>query len=265
MTVTTVLPDGATAIRRRGPEEPCDFSVAPDRVDLWLIHLPAGTAALDRTGLDDRERARADAFIRPADGLLYTAAHVALRRLIAAYTAGRPEEVRFMREPCPGCGEAHGRPAVAPPPPPLHFSLSHSGGMALVGVADRPIGVDVEKLPGAETVDICSRALHPDERAELDDVPAEDARREMFGRIWTRKEAYLKGLGTGLSRSPAEDYLGVDTGRHPGDWTMIGIPCGATHAASAAVRGAPPAVAEIRRVPDLWLTGGRPPGGAAEA
>ncbi|MFD0449233.1 hypothetical protein ACFQ10_53835 [Streptomyces indonesiensis] len=98
-------------IRLPGPDEPCDFTVAPDRVDLWLVHRPAGAGAdaLARTELDDRERARADAFIRSSNALLYTAAHVALRRLIAGYTAGRPEEVRFMRESCPGCGETHGR------------------------------------------------------------------------------------------------------------------------------------------------------------
>ncbi|MFF3752531.1 4'-phosphopantetheinyl transferase family protein [Streptomyces sp. NPDC002018] len=264
---TTPPPVATTTVRLPGPDEPCTFTVAPDRVDLWLIHGPTGAGAdalaLARTELDDRERARADAFVRPADGLLYTAAHVALRRLIACYTTARPEEVRFVREPCPGCGEAHGRPAVAPLPPPLHFSLSHSGSVALVGVAGRPIGVDVQKLPRAETVEICSRALHPDERAELDGTPAGEARRELFGRIWTRKEAYLKGLGTGLSRSPAEDYLGTDTGRHPSEWTVLGVPCRATHAASAAVRGTPPAVAEVRQVPGVWLTGSWPPDAAA--
>ncbi|MFH9757257.1 4'-phosphopantetheinyl transferase superfamily protein [Streptomyces griseus] len=265
MNGSILLPATATEIRQPGPDEPSAFTVAAGRIDLWLIHPPEGDAAgaLARTELDERERARADAFVRPSDGLLYAAAHVALRRLIAAYTAGRPQDVRFMREACPGCGESHGRPAVAPPPPPLHFSLSHSAGVALVGVADRPIGVDVERLPGAETVDICSRSLHPEEQAELNEVPAGEARRKLFGRIWTRKEAYLKGLGTGLSRSPAEDYLGADRDRHPGDWTMVGIPCVATHAASAAVRGTPPAVAEVRTLPGAWLTDGRSPAAPA--
>ncbi|GAA0896685.1 MULTISPECIES: hypothetical protein [Streptomyces violaceusniger group] len=46
---------------------------------------------------------------------------------------------------------------------------------------------------------------------------------------------------------------------------MVGIPCDATHAASAAVWGTPPAVAEVRRLPGLWLTEGWPPEGAAAA
>ncbi|QKW24990.1 4'-phosphopantetheinyl transferase superfamily protein [Streptomyces seoulensis] len=260
-------PSAAAAIRTPTvvAAGPAVFGVGADRVDLWLVHRPDGAVAdsLARTELDARERTRADAFVRRSDGLLYTAAHVALRRLIGCYTATRPEEVRFTREPCPTCGEAHGRPAVAPTPPPLHFSLSHSGDLALVGVAARPVGVDVEKLPGAETVDLCSRALHPDERAELAAVPAGEERARLFARIWTRKEAYLKGLGTGLRRSPAEDYLGADAARHPAGWTVLDTPCDAGHAASTAVYGAAPAVARVRRVPGAWLLAEPPADGAA--
>ncbi|MEV7616923.1 4'-phosphopantetheinyl transferase superfamily protein [Streptomyces sp. NPDC089799] len=259
----------ATALAPAVREDPGppDFTLAPGRADMWLVRRPTGEAAeaLAREELDERERERAAAFIRPADGILYAAAHVALRRIIARYTANAPQDVRFMREPCPDCGGSHGRPAVAPPPPPLHFSLSHSGGIALVGVASVPLGVDVEKLPGAETIEICSRALHPEEQEELAAAEPGEARRELFGRIWTRKEAYLKGLGTGLSRPPSEDYVGTDTGRHPEGWTMVGIPCDPTHAAAAAVRGPAPGVVDVRWVPDAWLSSGPGTGDAVFA
>ncbi|MFG3179966.1 hypothetical protein ACGFZC_33575 [[Kitasatospora] papulosa] len=65
---------------------------------------------------------------------------------------------------------------------PLHFSLSSSGGMALVGIAVVPIGVDVEKLPSWETVQDCSPALHPGERSELASAKATE-RKECFGQI----------------------------------------------------------------------------------
>ncbi|MGW0792283.1 4'-phosphopantetheinyl transferase family protein [Streptomyces sp. NPDC002911] len=232
------------------------FTLGAGRVDLWLVRSPPAehADALARDELDERERQRAEAFIRPSDGLLYAAAHVALRRLVGRYTATPPQDVRFLREPCPGCGEAHGRPAVAPAPPPLHFSLSHSGGAALVAVAATPLGADIQKLPGTGTVDICSRSLHPDEQTELARAAGDEERRRLFGRIWTRKEAYLKGLGTGLSRSPAEDYLGRDTGRHPRGWTLLDVPCDTTHTAAAALRGAAPRAADLYRVPPTWLT-----------
>ncbi|MEU3692473.1 4'-phosphopantetheinyl transferase family protein [Streptomyces narbonensis] len=253
-----------TAARRASPGRPSrhprpkeqEFTVSEGRLDLWLVRRLDGTdgAALDTSELDEAERRRAASFIRPADGLLYATAHVALRRLLGRYTGTMPQDIRFVREPCPGCGGAHGRPAVAPTParPPLHFSLSHSSGVALVGVAAAPVGVDVERLPRQESVEICSEALHPDEQSELADATAEELQ-ALFGRIWTRKEAFLKGIGTGLSRSPAEDYLGADERRHPPGWTVLDIPCTATHSAAAAVRGAAPRSVNLRWLNGDWL------------
>ncbi|WP_424217471.1 4'-phosphopantetheinyl transferase family protein (plasmid) [Streptomyces sp. BI20] len=253
---TPPAPPGPTEATLPGPDRPADFRVDPDRIDLWLIRRPplAEFDTLAHHELDDRERERTAAFARRGDGLLYAAAHIGLRRLLGLYTATSPDKVEFLREPCPGCGEPHGRPAVGPPPPPLHFSLSHSGTLAMVGLATRPIGVDVEKLPGADTVEIASKVLHPDEQAELAATNDDTARRDLFGRIWTRKEAYLKGIGTGLSRSPAKDYLGLDPGRHPEGWTLVRAPCDDAHAGSAAIAGPPPALAELRTLPADWLT-----------
>jgi 4'-phosphopantetheinyl transferase len=236
---------------------PPEFTVTPDRLDLWLIRSADTDAdALDLSELDGTERSRADAFLRPADGLLYAAAHIGLRRLLARYTGRRPQDLRFTRDPCPGCREPHGRPVVLPTETsaavPLHFSLSHSAGVALVGVTAVPVGVDVEQLPREETATICAQALHPGERAELAAAAPQD-RRALFGRLWTRKEAYLKGLGTGLSRGPAQDYLGLRASEHPAGWTVLGIPCFATHVAAAAVRHPAPAEARVRCVPARWL------------
>lgn len=231
-----------------------EYTVASGRLDLWLVRRPEkGAAELDCSELDEAERRRAASFIRPADGLLYAAAHVALRRLLGRYTGTAPRDVRFVHEPCPGCGGPHGRPAVAAAP--LHFSLSHSSGVALVGVAAVPLGVDVERLPRPEAVEVCTPALHSDEQAELA-AAGEAHRGPLFGRIWTRKEAYLKGIGTGLSRSPAEDYLGADTTRYPPGWTVLDVPCNDTHAASVAVRGAAPSSVNVRWLAQEWLSAG---------
>lgn len=230
--------------------------VREGQLDLWLTRQPpAGTArtSLALYELDNEERRRAESFLHPANRLLYTTAHIARRRLLGAYLGVPPQEVRFIREKCPGCGEPHGRPAVAGTPP-LHFSLSHSSGLALIGIAAAPVGVDVQKLPGAETVELCSPALHPAERTELERLPAH-SRRVLFGRLWTRKEAYLKGIGTGLSRDPAADYLGDGghgTPERPPGWTVIDVPCGTDHAAAAAVLGDAPRTT-VRWFPQEWL------------
>ncbi|MEV5381166.1 4'-phosphopantetheinyl transferase superfamily protein [Streptomyces nondiastaticus] len=223
-------------------------------LDLWLIRSPAPADAgpLDLTVLDEAERKRAASFIRPSDGITYTSAHIALRRLLGAYLGIPAQEVAFLREPCPGCGKPHGRPAVTAPGPPLHFSLSHSHGLALVGVADRPVGVDVERHPRAGTVGVCTPALHPGEQDELDALPEEE-RPAAFGQLWTRKEAFLKGLGTGLSRGPSVDYLGPDPGRRPQGWTLLDIPCGPRHHGAAALAGGAPATTRLRLLPAAAL------------
>ncbi|MFE9022963.1 4'-phosphopantetheinyl transferase family protein [Streptomyces sp. NPDC007808] len=259
--MTSTVPPGTVPAADPPGTGAGEYTVALGRLDLWLVRRPEERAAeLDRSELDGAERHRAASFIRPADGLLYAAAHIALRRLLGRYTGTAPQDLTFVREPCPGCGGAHGRPALAAAP--LHFSLSHSGGVALVGVAAVPLGVDVERLPRPESVEVCTAALHPDEQAELRAV-GEAHRSPLFGRIWTRKEAFLKGIGTGLSRSPAEDYLGADTTRHPSGWTVLDIACDDTHAAAVAVCGAAPRTVNVRWLAQDWLGPGGGTGTAA--
>lgn len=233
---------------------------AVGRLDVWLIRrAPLETAAvlLDLSELSEAERRRTASFVRPADGVTYASAHVALRRLLGAYLGRAPQDVPFVREPCPGCAEPHGRPAVAYPDPPLHFSLAHSHGMAVVAVSRTVVGADVERLPRAETVEVCTPALHPGEQAELAPLGDGQERRAVFGRLWTRKEAYLKALGTGLSRDPGRDYLGADEHRRPAGWTLLDLPSGPRHNAAVAVRGGAPERVTVRWVPPAALHAGR--------
>ncbi|MEW1914783.1 4'-phosphopantetheinyl transferase superfamily protein [Kitasatospora sp. NPDC085895] len=221
------------------------------RVDLWLLRQPHPddiTGALDLSELDERELARASACRRQTGGFLYASAHIALRRLLGAYLHHPAAELEFTRQPCPCCDKPHGRPALSVPDSAVHFSLSHSSGMALVGIASAPIGVDVEQVPRASTVEVCSTAIHPAERTEIEAVP-QPLRRAAFGQLWTRKEAYLKGLGTGLGRPLAEDYLGADAAARPPGWTVVDIPCGPRHTGAAAVRTETPLAVSPRWIP----------------
>ncbi|MFJ4092337.1 4'-phosphopantetheinyl transferase family protein [Kitasatospora sp. NPDC089913] len=216
----------------------------PEVVELWLLEaatVPVGPAELD--GLDEEEHRRAGRFVRDADRAVYLAAHVALRHVLGRRLGLAPAELAFGREPCPGCGEPHGRPRLAGAPAGApHFSLSHGGGRVLIGLAGAPVGVDVEPLPAADSVEVLATTLHPAERAELADVRPAD-RPGAFARLWTRKEAYLKGLGIGLGRPPAADYLGTaDPVRRPAGWAVSDVPAGPRHAAAVALAGGGTAV-----------------------
>lgn len=222
------------------PSAPVRALPRPGSLDLWLLRVPeVRSAGLDTAVLDTTERRRAAELAHPGDRIRFTAAHLALRRLLGTYLDVLPQEIRYGRETCPCCGGPHGRPTVLDAARPLHFSLSHRGDLVLMGTAVAPIGVDVDLV-----ADPCSAAelatmLHPAEQAELEALPP--ARRpRALARLWTRKEAYLKGLGTGLGRDPAADYVG--SGGPPGPtppagWTLLDIPMDRGYAAAVAVHG----------------------------
>lgn len=222
----------------------------PVPLSVWLVDgRRAGGRALRLAPglLDGGQLERLAALRHAADRWTYAAGHVALRRLLGARLGLAPQAVRFTRRPCAGCGGPHGRPEVAGGGD-VRFSLSHSGDFALIAIATEPVGVDIERVPAAETADSVSEVLHPYEAAELAALPA-DLRPAAVTRAWTRKEAYLKGTGAGLSRSTTLDYLGTGPtpGAHPQDWTVrdVSVPDG--YAAAVAVAVAVAAVEDRSR------------------
>lgn len=80
----------------------------------------------------------------------------------------------------------------------VFFSLSHSGTLAMCAVSPVPIGVDVERKKEAD-LRIAKRFFHSEEYEAV--ISSSDPLRqsEMFFRIWTRKESYVKAIGKGLA------------------------------------------------------------------
>ncbi|WCD89388.1 hypothetical protein KPP03845_105809 [Streptomyces xanthophaeus] len=210
---------------------------------LWLVDTTSYRvhAARHAPGtLDAQELARAAEFVRAADRDAYVCAHVALRRLLGAYLGAAPREVTVERAPCAHCDEPHGRPVL--PGGALHFSLSHCTGISLLAFATAPVGVDVEEIVLPQTIAETSDVLHPREAAELALTPAGE-RPVAFTRVWTRKEAYLKGLGVGLSADPAADYVGAGPApaRVPG-WTLTDVLVPEGHCGAVALQDPSPSI-----------------------
>ncbi|MEV6670687.1 4'-phosphopantetheinyl transferase superfamily protein [Streptomyces sp. NPDC051162] len=209
---------------------PAPWTSGPPRT--WLLRIDDRPQPYAHT-LDAQEQARAAAFARENLRTRYVASHLALRRLLGAYLGMEPGAVELTREPCPGCGGPHGRPAAVGAR--FHFNLSHAGDLAFIAFADTPVGADVEREQPAEVAAEVARMLHPDERAELAALAAAELP-VAFARCWTRKEAYLKGLGTGLSESPTKTYVGTArTPSPPPGWTLTDIEVDHGYAAAIAV------------------------------
>ena len=90
----------------------------------------------------------------------------------------------------------YGKPCF-PALPDFHFSLSHSGGLALCAVSALPLGCDIEQIRG-DRLRLAARFFHPEEHAWLLSLP-EGERQAAFFRLWTCKESFIKAIGRGLS------------------------------------------------------------------
>lgn len=117
-----------------------------------------------------------------------------LREVIARYQQVRPETLRFVYG-------AYGKPALAGAQS-LRFNMSHSHEVGLVAVArDAELGVDVEHVRADfATGDIARRFFSRAEVETFDALPQEEQVAAFF-RCWTRKEAYIKAIGKGLSKA----------------------------------------------------------------
>jgi phosphopantetheinyl transferase len=142
--------------------------------------------------LPDDEQARAARFRIESAREEYLLGRLLLRGILAEYLGAEPGPLAYG---------PFGKPAL--PGSNLEFNLSHSHGRLLVAVcADTPVGIDIEHVdPGIDPVSLARTGLPAADLDALLALPPE-ARHELFYRLWTRREAALKALGTGLGRAP---------------------------------------------------------------
>jgi 4'-phosphopantetheinyl transferase len=167
------------------------------RIDLWHANLQQARWRSLLPSLSSAERRRADAFIFERDARRFAVSHAVLRILLSSITSIPASQLAFRTK-------ARLKPFLAASlRQPLHFSLSRSEELVLIGFASRPLGVDIEWM--TKTVDTESLgefALSGREReAFLRVDPA--VRQKAFLQCWIQKEAYLKAIGQGLHVSPA--------------------------------------------------------------
>ena len=181
------------------PWEPSPERVVPagDEVSVWYAPLDLPSSRLPDLAetLSAEERGRAGRFHFERDRSRYVAAHGHLRAVLGRCLGVAPVQIEFR------CGP-YGRPELAGAcaDAGLSFNMSHSYAVALYAVArGRRVGVDVERVrPDFACLGTARRFFSPREVAALEALPA-DRRVEAFFNCWTRKEAYVKARGMGLS------------------------------------------------------------------
>jgi 4'-phosphopantetheinyl transferase len=176
---------------------PAERSVlSRDMIHVWRASLEIEPATLQRlkSTLAKNELERAERFIFDQDRNRFIAARGILRNVLARYLQCAPQTIEFVYG-------ARGKPAISSGSTrdPLRFNLSHSHGLALIGLArEHEIGIDLEMIRSDfASEEIAKRYFSAKEIDELRGLPA-DLRTEGFFLCWTRKEAYIKAKGDGL-------------------------------------------------------------------
>ncbi len=240
-----------------------------DEVHIWSVDVAAWSGELDflKQTLDAKESERASCFLRAADRLQYIVAHGVLRLVLGRYAALAPGEIAFRYG-------AAGKPSLAWPTKaaPIAFNLSHSGDVVLVAVTSgAAVGVDVERWSaGAECAELVDRFFSLRERAEFSALSG-DRRVAGFFAGWTRKEAYIKATGLGVSEGLDYFDMIIDPDASPrliadrrvsgaeARWQMYDVQAGAGYSAAVAIERASsraPAVLPLRLSPPSgWRAG----------
>lgn len=190
---------------------PDDLALPGDAIHVWRTSLDLSAPQVQRLRqtLAQDELERAARFYFERDRTHYIVARGVLRDILSRYLKVGPHEPRFSYS-------SYGKPALvaAPGAAPLNFNVSHSQGIALFAVTyGRELGVDIEYIRADfECEQIAERFFSEPENAVLRTLPT-PVQHEAFFNCWTRKEAYIKAIGEGLSH-PLDEF---DVSLAPGE------------------------------------------------
>lgn len=226
---------------------PHDRILPGHEVHVWRAALDQPLSQLDspQQTLAADEQARADCFHFERDRQRYIAARGMIRTLLSSYLGIPAVDVRFVYN-------EYGKPALDPQlrQGDLHFNVSHSGDLALFAFARHAqVGIDIEFIrSNIEYEQIAQRFFSSQERRALSVLPVTEMGVGFF-RCWTRKEAYIKARGQGLSipldqftvsLGPGEPARLLHYQNDPQEaarWSLYDLAPGAGYAAALAVEG----------------------------
>ena len=142
------------------------------------------------TGLDASRRAKADRFRFEKDKRLSVAAGALLQYAL---------QIENIREPSFHV-TSNGKPYLAGEER-LYFNLSHSEEMVMCAIAEKEVGCDVEKKTVLDRR-LAEYVMTEYELNRIYDLEKDSEQQEMFFRLWTLKESYMKATGLGIGLEP---------------------------------------------------------------
>ncbi len=230
------------------PTPPPSPTLGPNEVHVWRATLDLPVALLRQlaTTLAPDEEARAQRYHFAQHRDRFIAARGILRSILARYLHMASDQVRFAYD-------RHGKPRLQDTTSiVLNFNLSHAEGLALYAITSiTHVGIDLEVVrPALATSEIAAHFFSPTEVRALAALP-NAARTEAFFACWTRKEAYCKALGEGLSLALDRFTVSVDlqlpallavegSPEEPAYWALRTLDAGPGYQATLAVRSTQP-------------------------
>jgi 4'-phosphopantetheinyl transferase len=223
------------------------LALPEDEVHLWRVDLEATRAAKPRWQalLSSDEAMRASRFHFPVDRQRFVATRALLRTILGGYLATDPKRLSFFYS-------KKEKPSLSPPTDGVDvtFNVSHSGGIALLAFARRrEIGIDVEQVRDDFDVEAIGRRFFSAHELEQLSASPNEEKFEAFFRCWTRKEAYIKATGEGLSLplhqfdvsvAPKSSDALLSTRPNNSEaalWSLREVPAGDGYVAALCVRG----------------------------
>lgn len=197
-------------------------TLADEEVHIWRVSVSQARSSVTHLSrlLDEEESKRAARFHFERDRVRFIVARAGLRMILGQYLKIDPAGIEFSYS-------AYGKPALsrAHPDSVLKFNLAHSHDLALYAFSPkRELGIDVEHMrPEVAGDDIAERFFAAAEVDALRRFSAE-RRMEAFFNCWTRKEAYIKARGEGLTFPLGDFVVSMAPGEPAGLLTVRGAP-----------------------------------------
>jgi len=164
-------------------------------VHIWLIRYDQSDQifADSKHILSKEEKERSSRFHFDIDHKRFSVTRSLLKKYLGKIISRPPREIHFKFN-------KYGKPELLNSPKEIHFNVTHSGNLGMIAITDlAPIGIDVEQFRSEMTTGDIAKRFFSKMEVEAFLELEENEKLQGFFNCWTRKEAFIKAVGKGLS------------------------------------------------------------------